>query len=92
MKNTLLGWILKRKGLLLAFFATTLCLCFFSTNGGGVEVGQKALIDGTDTCTIQHQNFWTGNFRVVDGTGKEFSVKPENVLFVDAIADYQRIN
>jgi hypothetical protein len=55
-----------------------------------VEVGQKALIDGTDTCTIQHQNFWTGNFRVVDGTGKEFSVKPENVLFVDAIADYQR--
>jgi len=87
MKNSILQRLKARKELVFVFLLTMFFLFFFGTTNDGTA-GQKAIVGGVDTCTVKNQNFWTGNFRVADKNGKEFSVKPSEVLFVGLDSDY----
>ena len=75
--------LVKEKGLLFLFFLVTVIgLCVFGTTDSK-STCKKAIVDGgADTCMVKAQNLWTGNYRLVDAKGVEFSAAPLSVLFV----------
>jgi hypothetical protein len=71
--------LFKEKRMLMVFLLITIAV-LFAIDDNTAEKGQTVVI-GSDTCTIEYQNRWTGNFRITDKSGNASFVSPEQIIY-----------